>query len=198
MDLGVLDAWRDLPAAQQPQWPDQATVTAVTSEIARLPPLVFAGECDNLTQRLAAVARGEAFVLQGGDCAETFAGSTADAIRGKLRTLLQMAVILTYAASVPVVKIGRLAGQFAKPRSSGIETRDGIALPAYRGDAVNGLEFTATARTPDPQRMLRACHYSAATLNLCRGLHPGRLRRPAPGAHVEHRFRGGQPGGTAV
>jgi 3-deoxy-7-phosphoheptulonate synthase len=173
MDLGVLDAWRDLPAAQQQQWPDQAAVAAVTSEIARLPPLVFAGECDNLTQRLAAVARGEAFVLQGGDCAETFAGSTADAIRGKLRTLLQMAVILTYAGSVPVVKIGRLAGQFAKPRSSDTETRDGATLPTYRGDAVNGLEFTAEARTPDPQRMLRALHYSAATLNLCRAFTQG-------------------------
>src|SRR5579859_7369153 len=173
MDLGVLDAWRDLPAAQQPQWPDQAAVTAVTSEMAGIPPLVFAGECDNLTQRLAAVARGEAFVLQGGDCAETFDGSTADAIRGKLRTLLQMAVVLTYAASVPVVKIGRLAGQFAKPRSSSTETRDGIELPAYRGDAINGLEFTAEARTPDPWRMLRACHYSAATLNLCRAFTQG-------------------------
>src|SRR5499433_2682256 len=131
MDLGVLDAWRDLPAAQQPQWPDQAAVAAVTSEIARIPPLVFAGECDNLTQRLAAVARGEAFVLQGGDCAETFAGSTSDAVRAKLQTLLQMAVVLTYGASVPVVKIGRMAGQFAKPRSRPAEIRDGIELPAY-------------------------------------------------------------------
>jgi 3-deoxy-7-phosphoheptulonate synthase len=173
MGAAALDAWRDLPAAQQPDWPDRAAVEAVTGEIARIPPLVFAGECDSLKDRLAAVARGEAFVLQGGDCAETFAGSTADAIRGKLRTLLQMAVILTYAGSVPVVKIGRLAGQFAKPRSSGTETRDGTALPAYRGDAVNGLEFTAEARAPDPQRMLRACHYSAATLNLCRAFTQG-------------------------
>jgi 3-deoxy-7-phosphoheptulonate synthase len=173
MDAAVLEAWRDRPAAQQPDWPDPAAVIAVTREIARLPPLVFAGECDSLKDRLAAVARGEAFVLQGGDCAETFDGSTADAIRGKLRTLLQMAVVLTYAASVPVVKIGRLAGQFAKPRSSAAETRNGVALPAYRGDAVNGLEFTAQARTPDPQRMLRACHYSAATLNLCRAFTQG-------------------------
>ena len=173
MDAAALEAWRDRPAAQQPDWPDPAAVRAVTREIARIPPLVFAGECDILTERLAAVARGEAFVLQGGDCAETFDGSTADAIRGKLRTLLQMAVVLTYAASVPVVKIGRLAGQFAKPRSSAAETRDGVELPAYRGDAVNGLEFTAQARTPDPQRMLRACHYSAATLNLCRAFTQG-------------------------
>src|SRR5260370_4470757 len=168
MDAAALDRWRDRPAAQQPDWPDPAVVAAVTREIARIPPLVFAGECDNLKDRLAAVARGEAFVLQGGDCAETFEGSTADAIRGKLRTLLQMAVILTYAASVPVAKIGRLAGQRATPRSSSTETRDGTELPAYRGDAINGLEFTAEARTLDPQRMLRACHYSAATLNLCR------------------------------
>src|SRR5580704_16949626 len=114
-----LDAWRGRPAAQQPDWPDPAAVTAVTSELARIPPLVFAGECDTLTERLATVARGEAFILQGGYCAETFAGSTADAISAKLRTLLQMAVILTYAGRVPVVKIGRMAGQFAKPRSSG-------------------------------------------------------------------------------
>jgi 3-deoxy-7-phosphoheptulonate synthase len=173
VDAAELEAWRDRPAAQQPDWPDPAAVKVVTREIASIPPLVFAGECDILKERLATVARGEAFVLQGGDCAETFAGSTADAIRGKLRTLLQMAVVLTYAASVPVVKIGRLAGQFAKPRSSAAETRNGVALPAYRGDAVNGLEFTAQARTPDPQRMLRACHYSAATLNLCRAFTQG-------------------------
>ena len=169
----MLDAWRDRPAAQQPDWPDPVAVAAVTREIARIPPLVFAGECDSLKERLADVARGEAFVLQGGDCAETFEGSTADAIRGKLRTLLQMAVVLTYAASVPVVKIGRLAGQFAKPRSSATETRGGTELPAYRGDAINGLEFTAAARAPDPHRMLRACHYSAATLNLCRAFTQG-------------------------
>jgi 3-deoxy-7-phosphoheptulonate synthase len=173
MDAAALDAWRDRPAAQQPDWPDPAVVAAVTREIARIPPLVFAGECDSLKERLATVARGEAFILQGGDCAETFDGSTADAIRGKLRTLLQMAVVLTYAASVPVVKIGRLAGQFAKPRSSAAETRNGVELPVYRGDAVNGLEFTAEARTPDPQRMLRACHYSAATLNMCRAFTQG-------------------------
>src|SRR5487761_1666250 len=169
MTPGSLDAWRDRPAAQQPDWPDQAAVTAVTDELARIPPLVFAGECDMLKERLASVARGEAFILQGGDCAET----TADAISSKLRTLLQMAVILTYAASVPVVKIGRLAGRSAKPRSSRTETHDGVELPAYRGDAINGLEFTPQARTLDPVRMLRACHYSAATLNLCRAFTQG-------------------------
>src|SRR5689334_7939281 len=140
MRLGSLDAWRARPAAQQPDWPDRAAVRAVTSELARIPPLVFAGECDTLRQRLAGVTRGEAFILQGGDGAETFAGTTADGIAGKLRTLLQMAVILTDAGRVPVVKIGRMAGQFAKPRSRGTETRDGLELPAYRGDAINGLE----------------------------------------------------------
>ena len=131
-----------------------------------LPPLVLAAECDQLKERLASVARGEAFLLQGGDCAETFAGTTAETIRGKFRTLLQMAVVLTYAASVPVVKVGRMAGQFGKPRSAVTEARDGVELPSYRGDAVNGLEFTAAARTPDPRRLLDAYHCSSATLNV--------------------------------
>jgi 3-deoxy-7-phosphoheptulonate synthase len=167
------ESWRGLPAAQQPGWPDVRRLQEVTGELAGLPPLVFAGECDLLRERLAAVARGEAFVLQGGDCAETFAGATADAVRAKLQTLLQMAVVLTYGASVPVVKIGRMAGQFAKPRSRPAETRDGVELPAYRGDAVNGFEFTAQARTPDPARLLRAYHCSAVTLNLCRAFATG-------------------------
>ena len=165
--------WRQRPAAQQPEWPDQDRLGAVTAQLAQLPPLVFAGECDQLTDRLAAVTRGEAFVLQGGDCAETFAGSTAAAVRAKLQTLLQMAVVLTYGASVPVVKIGRMAGQFAKPRSKPTEVRNGIELPAYRGDAVNGFDFTAEARTPDPDRLLRAYHSSAVTLNLCRAFTAG-------------------------
>jgi 3-deoxy-7-phosphoheptulonate synthase len=165
--------WRGLPAAQQPDWPDPAGLKEVTSELAGLPPLVFAGECDLLRDRLAAVTRGEAFVLQGGDCAETFAGATAEAVRAKLQTLLQMALVLTYAASVPVVKIGRMAGQFAKPRSRPAERRDGVELPAYRGDAINGLAFTARARTPDPFRLLRAYHCSAVTLNLCRAFTTG-------------------------
>ena len=138
-----------------------------------LPPLVLAAECDQLKERLAAVARGEAFLLQGGDCAETFAGTSADSIRGKFRTLLQMAVVLTYAASVPVVKVGRMAGQFGKPRSAAAEVRDGVELPVYRGDAVNGIEFTPTSRTPDPGRLLTAYHCSSATLNLCRSLASG-------------------------
>ena len=159
--------------AQQPDWPDLGRVDQVTAELAGLPPLVFAGECDLLRERLAAVTRGEAFVLQGGDCAETFAGATADAVRAKLQTILQMAVVLTYGASVPIVKIGRLAGQFAKPRSGPTETRDGVELPAYRGDAVNGFDFTPQARAHDPDRMLRAYHCAAVTLNLCRAFTTG-------------------------
>jgi 3-deoxy-7-phosphoheptulonate synthase len=164
--------WR-LSALQQPQWPDAGQLGAVVRRLESMPPLVFAGECDQLKARLAAVARGKAFVLQGGDCAETFADTTAESIRGKLRTLLQMAVVLTYAAAVPVVKIGRMAGQFAKPRSTMTEVRDGRELPSYRGDAVNGLEFTAAARTPDPGRLVEAYHCSSVTLNLCRAFASG-------------------------
>src|SRR6266699_3328393 len=174
LDLAPEDAsWRRRPASQQPDWPDPDRLTAVTAHLGQLPPLVFAGECDQLTDRLAAVTRGEAFLLQGGDCAETFAGSTASAVRAKLQTLLQMAVVLTYGASVPVIKIGRMAGQVAKPRSKPTEVRDGVELPAYRGDAVNGFDFTAQARTPDPDRLLRAYHSSAVTLNLCRAFTTG-------------------------
>lgn len=161
------------PAAQQPDWPDPARADEVVAELSGLPPLVFAGECDQLRSRIAAVTRGEAFILQGGDCAETFAGANADAVRAKLQTILQMAVVLTYGARVPIIKIGRLAGQFAKPRSRPTEVRDGVELPAYRGDAINGFEFTAAARTPDPARMLRAYHCSAVTLNLCRAFTTG-------------------------
>jgi 3-deoxy-7-phosphoheptulonate synthase len=160
-------------ALQQPEWPDGERVRNVVGQLEKLPPLVFAGECDQLKERLASVARGEAFLLQGGDCAETFAAATAHGVRGKLRTLLQMAVVLTYAASVPVVKVGRMAGQFAKPRSAPTERRDGVELPVYRGDAVNGLAFTAEARTPDPGRLLDAYHYAAVTLNLCRAFAGG-------------------------
>jgi 3-deoxy-7-phosphoheptulonate synthase len=170
---GELDVWRELPIAQQPDWPDPKHVRVVEAELAEQPPLVFAGECDQLKERLAAVAKGEAFVLQGGDCAETFSGSTADSVRDRLEIVLQMAVVLTYAASIPVVKIGRMAGQFAKPRSRPTETRDGVELPAYRGEAVNGLDFTPEARRPDPARLLRAYHCAATTLNLCRAFTSG-------------------------
>ncbi|MEY9926567.1 3-deoxy-7-phosphoheptulonate synthase [Catenulispora sp. GP43] len=169
----VEDTWSALPAGQQPEWPDAAELSAVVSELRSYPPLVFAGEADQLKDRIAAVARGEAFLLTGGDCAETFAGVTADAIRAKLKTLLQMAVVLTYAASLPVVKVGRIAGQYSKPRSSSTETRDGVTLPAYRGDSVNGFDFTPEARTPDPKRLLRMYQASASTLNLVRAFTTG-------------------------
>ncbi|HEY3866988.1 MAG TPA: 3-deoxy-7-phosphoheptulonate synthase class II [Actinocrinis sp.] len=167
------EPWRALAAKQQPGWPDPEAVRAAAAELRGMPPLVFAGECDLLKARLAQVARGEAFVLQGGDCAETFAGVGADAIRDKVKTILQMAAVLTYAGSVPVVKIGRIAGQYGKPRSSDTETREGVTLPAYRGDSVNGFEFTAEARVPDPRRMVRMYHSSSATLNLVRAFTTG-------------------------
>ncbi|MEU1799643.1 class II 3-deoxy-7-phosphoheptulonate synthase [Streptomyces sp. NPDC019937] len=166
-------SWRSLPAAQQPAWPDGELLREVTDGLAAAPPLVFAEECDRLRDRLAAVARGKAFVLQGGDCAETFDGSSREVIGRKLRTLLQMAVVLTYGASLPVVKIGRIAGQFAKPRSRPTETRDGLTLPSYRGDAVNAPEFTAEARRPDARRLRRMYDVSAATLNLVRAFATG-------------------------
>ena len=169
-DLAALHA---LGAAQQPAYPDRVAVDAAVGRLRGFPPLVFAGECDDLKGKLAAVSRGEAFLLQGGDCAETFAGATADNVRNKLRVLLQMAVVLTYAASVPVVKVGRLAGQYAKPRSSETETRNGVTLPAYRGDAVNGFDFTAEARMPDPARLIELYHSSASTLNLVRAFVTG-------------------------
>jgi len=168
-----LDAWEALPVGQQPQWPDAGEVRRVRDRLANLPPLVFAGEADALRAQLAAASRGEAFVLQGGDCAETFAEATADNIRNKIKTILQMAVVLTYGASLPVVKMGRMAGQYAKPRSSDVETRDGVTLPAFRGDIINGFDFTAEARTPDPARLLEAYHTSASTLNLIRAFTTG-------------------------
>jgi 3-deoxy-7-phosphoheptulonate synthase len=171
--LPDLAALRARGAAQQPSWPDRADLDRAVERLRKMPPLVFAGECDELKAKLAAVADGKAFLLQGGDCAETFDGVTADNVRNKLRVLLQMAVVLTYAASVPVVKLGRLAGQYAKPRSSDTETRDGITLPAYRGDAVNGFEFTEESRIPDPGRLVEVYHSSAATLNLVRAFVTG-------------------------
>ena len=168
-----LDAWRTLPAAQQPDWPDADALQAAIAELRTMPPLVFAGECDNLKAQIARAAAGEAFLLQGGDCAETFAGQTADAIRNKVKTLLQMAAVLQYGASLPVIKVGRMAGQYAKPRSNENETQAGVTLPAYRGDAVNGHDFTPEARTPDPRRLVRVYNTSAATLNLVRAFTQG-------------------------
>ena len=168
-----LDHWRTLEAHQQPPWPDAKKAAAVGAELSEVPPLVFAGEVDMLRDRLARAARGDAFLLQGGDCAETFAGATADQIRNRVKTILQMAVVLTYGASMPVIKMGRMAGQFAKPRSNDEETRDGVVLPAYRGDIVNGYDFTSESRTPDPTRMLKGYHTAASTLNLIRAFTQG-------------------------
>ncbi|NDE95662.1 MAG: 3-deoxy-7-phosphoheptulonate synthase, partial [Actinobacteria bacterium] len=164
---------KSLKAAQQPEWPDISKLEAAVKELKALPPLVFAGECDNLKAKIAQAARGEAFWLQGGDCAETFAGATADSIRNRIKTILQMAAVLQYGASMPVIKVGRMAGQFAKPRSNNIEKRGEIELPAYRGDAVNDLEFTESARTPDPARLVKVYHTSSATLNLVRAFTQG-------------------------
>ena len=171
--LNDMPTWPELPAMQQPTWPDPQAVEYVRSELASLPPLVFAGECDVLRERLAAASRGDAFVLQGGDCAEMFSAATAANIRDRIKTILQMAAVLTYGASTPVVKLGRIAGQYAKPRSKDTETRGEVTLPAYRGDMVNDFAFTEAARTPDPQRLLRAYHTSASTLNLVRAFTTG-------------------------
>jgi 3-deoxy-7-phosphoheptulonate synthase len=166
-------SWRAKPILQQPEWPDAARLEAVEARLARFPPLVFAGEARRLKEQLGRVAEGRAFLLQGGDCAESFAEFHPDNIRDTFRVLLQMAVVLTYGAACPVVKVGRLAGQFAKPRSEPDETRDGVTLPAYRGDIVNAMEFTEEARTPDPERWLQAYSQSAATLNLLRAFAQG-------------------------
>ncbi|MCG7417012.1 MULTISPECIES: class II 3-deoxy-7-phosphoheptulonate synthase [Microbacterium] len=171
--LHDLDHWRTLPIKQQPQWYDEAAVAAASAELATLPPLVFAGEVDILRDRLARAAAGQAFLLQGGDCAETFAGATAEQIRNRIKTVLQMAVVLTYGASMPVVKMGRMAGQFAKPRSSDTETRGEVTLPAYRGDIVNGYDFTEESRKADPARLLKGYHTAASTLNLIRAFTQG-------------------------
>ncbi|WP_159808074.1 class II 3-deoxy-7-phosphoheptulonate synthase [Cellulomonas citrea] len=168
-----LDLWQQMAVPQQPQWPDADELAGVRTRLASLPPLVFAGEADALRAMLGAAGRGEAFVLQGGDCAETFAEATADNIRNKIKVILQMAVVLTYGASMPVVKIGRMAGQYAKPRSSDSETRDGVTLPAFRGDIINGYEFEESVRRPNPQRLLDAYHTSASTLNLIRAFTTG-------------------------
>ena len=167
------DSWRTKVASQVPDYPDAAALARVEAELRRFPPLVFAGEARKLKAHLANVADGKAFLLQGGDCAESFAEFTADNIRDTFRVILQMAVVLTFGAAVPVVKVGRLAGQFAKPRTQPMERRGDVELPAYRGDIVNGIEFTREARIPDPQRQVRAYSQSAATLNLLRAFATG-------------------------
>ncbi len=171
--IDAFASWRSLPAEHQPRWPDETELNAVVDYLRTLPPLVFAGETDQLSEAMADASRGRAFVLMGGDCAESFAESTAERIRAKIRTILQMAVILTYGSSVPVVKIGRMAGQYSKPRSSATEVHEGRELPSYFGDAVNGHEFTAESREPDPRRLVEAYQRSVATLNLIRAFTQG-------------------------
>jgi 3-deoxy-7-phosphoheptulonate synthase len=166
-------SWRDRPAGQQPDWPDEAALDRVLKQLSALPPLVFAGEARNLTHDLGRVAQGEAFLLQAGDCAESFDSFSADEIRDKLKIILQMAIVLTYSSGVPALKVGRIAGQFAKPRTQPTEVIDGDELPAFRGHMVNDIAFTSAARTPDPERLLSAYHQSSATLNLLRAFTKG-------------------------
>lgn len=166
-------SWRSKPVKQLPTFDDATTLASAEEELQKLPPLVFAGEARNLQKSLEDVVNGEAFILQGGDCAESFAEFGANKIRDTFRVLLQMAVVMTFSGSIPVVKMGRMAGQFAKPRSEDTETKNNITLPAYRGDIINGLEFTTESRVPDPERMIKAYNQSAATLNLLRAFAGG-------------------------
>lgn len=169
------NSWKNYPIKQQPIYPDQEEMNRVLARLEKLPPLVFAGEVRNLQKSLARVCKKEAFLLQGGDCAESFENFGAVNIRDMFKILLQMAIVLTFAGGCPVIKIGRIAGQFAKPRSSDFEELDGISLPSYRGDIINGFEFSEQARIPDPHRMLEAYYQSAITLNLLRGFAKGGL-----------------------
>ncbi|MFN4056836.1 MAG: class II 3-deoxy-7-phosphoheptulonate synthase [Roseinatronobacter sp.] len=165
--------WRTRPRIQMPDYPDQAALQAVEAQLSKYPPLVFAGEVRALKRKLGAAAQGKAFLLQGGDCAESFSEFTADSIRDTFKVLLQMAIVLTYGAKVPVVKVGRMAGQFAKPRSAATEVVGGVELPSYKGDIINGFDFTPESRIPDPARMLQAYTQAAASLNLLRAFSKG-------------------------
>lgn len=167
------ESWKAFEARQLPTYPDQAALSAAESTLSNYPPLVFAGEARDLKTELAQVSAGKAFLLQGGDCAESFADFHPNTIRDTFRVLLQMAVVLTYASKLPVVKVGRMAGQFAKPRSADMETKGDVSLPSYRGDIINDIAFTSASRTPDPERMIRAYSQSAATLNLLRAFAQG-------------------------
>jgi len=175
MSTWTPSSWRDFPIKQQPEYTDADHLKRVTQKLRELPPLVFAGEVRSLKQHFADVTEGKAFLLQGGDCAESFSEFRADNIRDTFKAMLQMAVVMTYAGSSPVVKVGRMGGQFAKPRSSDVETIGDVTLPSYRGDIINSVEFTKEARTPDPERMLQAYHQSSATLNLLRAFATGGL-----------------------
>ena len=167
------NSWRNYPVVQMPTYPDESKVNSVEAKLSFKPPLVFAGEVQALKKSLALAEEGNAFILQGGDCAESFSQFSANGIRDTFKVLLQMAVILTYGSSIPIIKIGRIAGQFAKPRSSDVEIIDGIELPSYRGDMINDMEFNKTARQPDPQRLIDGYEQSAATLNLIRAFAQG-------------------------
>ena len=175
MSTWTRSSWREKPIKQQPTYPDQAVLEAVEAQLRNYPPLVFAGEARRLKKSLAEVCEGKAFLLQGGDCAESFSEFHATNIRDTFKVMMQMAVVMTFAGGVPVVKVGRLGGQFAKPRSSDTETIEGVTLPSYRGDIINGVEFNAAARVPDPYRMVQAYNQSAATLNLLRAFASGGL-----------------------
>ena len=187
------DSWKKAEARQLPIYPDAAALDAATAQLGSYPPLVFAGEARNLTDSLADVATGKAFLLQGGDCAESFAEFHPNNIRDTFRVILQMSVVLTYASKLPVVKLGRMAGQFAKPRSAPTEVIDGVELPSYRGDNVNDIAFTPEARTPDPQRMIRAYSQSAATLNLLRAFAQGGYANLHQVHRWTHDFMGRSP-----
>ncbi|WP_422137434.1 class II 3-deoxy-7-phosphoheptulonate synthase [Endozoicomonas sp. ALC020] len=170
-----VDSWREMPVIQLPEYPDQDHLKQVEQQLHRMPPLVFAGEVRALRQKLTAATEGKAFLLQGGDCAESFLEFSADNIRDTFKVLMQMAVALTFGASCPVIKVGRMAGQFAKPRSSGTEVIEGVELPIYRGDIINAMDATVESRIPDPERMLKAYHQASSTLNLLRAFAQGGL-----------------------
>lgn len=187
------DSWTTAEARQLPTYPDRAALDATTAQLASYPPLVFAGEARNLTAELAEVAAGRAFLLQGGDCAESFAEFHPNYIRDTFRVILQMAVVLTFASKLPTVKLGRMAGQFAKPRSSDTEVVDGVELPSYRGDNINDIAFTAEGRVPDPQRMIRAYSQAAATLNLLRAFATGGYANLHQVHRWTHDFMGRSP-----
>jgi 3-deoxy-7-phosphoheptulonate synthase len=187
------DSWTQADARQLPDYPDAAALAAATETLRNYPPLVFAGEARNLTESLGEVAAGRAFLLQGGDCAESFAEFHPNNIRDTFRVILQMAVVLTFASKLPVVKLGRMAGQFAKPRSTATETIDGVELPSYRGDNVNDIDFTPAGRIPDPQRMIRAYSQSAATLNLLRAFAQGGYANLHQVHRWTHDFMGRSP-----
>jgi 3-deoxy-7-phosphoheptulonate synthase len=187
------DSWRAHEARQLPIYPDAAALAAAEAELRNYPPLVFAGEARDLKRDLAEVSEGKAFLLQGGDCAESFAEFHPNNIRDTFRVILQMAVVLTFASKLPVVKVGRMAGQFAKPRSSDVEEQDGVSLPSYRGDNVNDIAFTPEGRTPDPQRMVKAYSQSAATLNLLRAFAQGGYANLHQVHRWTHDFMGRSP-----